>query len=166
MNKKLFGMAAGLALFVLPALAADRHILNTQVPAESARLPMLSRLPATNRLHLAIGLPFRNQDILTNLLRQLYNPGSTNFHRYLTPDLFAEQFGPTEQDYQRVKDFAESNRLEVVGPLATARCWMFREAWRTLKKHFRFAWDFIGIPLKTGCFSPRMFRHPWMPACR
>jgi subtilase family serine protease len=65
-------------------------------------------------LHLAIGLPLRNQEILMNLVRQLYDPASTNFHRYLTPGQFAEEFGPSEQDYQMLMDYAKSNRLEVV----------------------------------------------------
>src|SRR5208282_4070916 len=45
----------------------------------------------------------------------LYAPGSASFHRYLTPGQFAEQFGPTEQDYQNVMNYAKSNRLDVIG---------------------------------------------------
>ena len=103
-----------LALLALPGRAAERRTLETRVPA-AARLTMLSRLPATNRLQLAIGLPLHHQDGLTNLLHQLYNTGNTNFHRYLTPDQFAAQFGPTEQEYQQVKDYAAANHLAVVG---------------------------------------------------
>ncbi len=93
--------------------AAERLTLHTHVPESAARLPRIERLPATNRLPLAISLPLRNQTPLTNLLQQLYNPASTNFHRYLTPEQFTAQFGPTEQDYQAVINFATSNRLEV-----------------------------------------------------
>lgn len=111
---KLFGAFVLSVFLPLSAQAADRHTLSTQVPETAAHLPMLNRLPATNRLELAIGLPFRNQDILTNLVRQLYDRRSTNFHRYLTPERFAQQFGPTEQDYQNVINYAKSNRLVVV----------------------------------------------------
>jgi len=103
-----------LGLCALSAPAAERRELDTQVPASAAGQPMLSQLPATNRLRLAIGLPLHNQPALTNLLKELYDQRSPNFHRFLTPDLFTERFGPTEQDYQRVKDFAVSNHLEVV----------------------------------------------------
>jgi subtilase family serine protease len=102
------------ALLTSPGLAADRFSLDTPVPV-SAHLSIIGGLPATNRMNLAIGLPLRNRDALTKLLHQVYDRGSTNFHRYLTPEQFAEQFGPSEQDYQRVKDYAVSNRLEVVG---------------------------------------------------
>ena len=111
--KTLAGLGL-LALLALPARAADRLTLGTRVPA-AARLTMLSRLPATNRLQLALGLPLHHQEGLTNLLHQLYELGNTNFHHYLTPEQFTAQFGPTEQEYQQVKDYAASNHLKVVG---------------------------------------------------
>jgi subtilase family serine protease len=114
MNRISFKTLASLVLLTLPAAAADRHTLATRVPA-AARLTMLSRLPATNRLQLSLGLPLHHQDGLTNLLHQLYDIGNTNFHHYLTPDQFAAQFGPTEQEYQQVKDYAAANHLQVVG---------------------------------------------------
>jgi subtilase family serine protease len=106
---------ASLLLLAAPVRAEDRRILRTRVPETAAHLQLLGRLPAANRLRLAIGLPFRNQDTLTNLVQRLCDPASPDFRRYLTPAQFAEQFGPTEQDYQRVINYAASNRLEVVG---------------------------------------------------
>ena len=92
-----------------------RTALHGHVPAAVARLQSTGRLPATNRLYLAIGLPLRNQPALTNLLAQLYDPASPNYHRYLTPEQFTEQFGPTEQDYQSVIAFAQRHGLRVAG---------------------------------------------------
>src|SRR5204862_5824763 len=67
------------------------------------------------RLSLIIGLPLRNRENLTNLLALLYDPLSPNFHQFLTPEQFAEQFSPTEKDYQAVIDFARTNALVVTG---------------------------------------------------
>jgi uncharacterized repeat protein (TIGR03803 family) len=64
-------------------------------------------------LNLAIGLPLRNQEALTNRLRQIYDPASPNYRHYLTPEQFTEQFGPTEKDYQAVISFAKANGLTV-----------------------------------------------------
>ncbi|HLX94376.1 MAG TPA: protease pro-enzyme activation domain-containing protein, partial [Verrucomicrobiae bacterium] len=64
-------------------------------------------------MDLAIGLPLRNKDALNSLLQQLYDPSSPNYRHYLTPDQFTEQFGPTEQDYQALIDFARTNGLTV-----------------------------------------------------
>jgi hypothetical protein len=97
------------------AVAAERQTLSGHVPAAVTRLNLqpVGRLPAEQRLNLAIGLPLRNPDALSNLLQQLYDPGSTNYHRYLTPVQFTQRFGPTASDYQAVVDFARSNGWSV-----------------------------------------------------
>ena len=108
----------GLALLFGPirsSLAADRQFLHGHVPPVVARLQPLGHLPGTNCLNLAIGLPLRNQAELDELLRQLYDPASTNFHKFLTSAESAARFGPTEEDYQAVQDFARGNGLMVTG---------------------------------------------------
>ena len=79
------------------------------------RLSPVGRLPATQRLPLAIGLPLRNNAALAALLQQLYNPASPNYRHYLTPAQFAERFGPTPADYQALIDFAGANGLRITG---------------------------------------------------
>ncbi len=90
-------------------------MLHGHVPAVVARLLPVGSLPGTNRLNLAIGLPLRNPEALTNLLRQIYDPASPRYHHYLTPEQFTEQFGPMEKDYQAVIAFAKANGLKVMG---------------------------------------------------
>jgi len=112
-----FLAAAGAVLFVLfpPASrAAERNLMSGgHVPAAVARLAPVGSLPASQRLNLAIGLPLRNPGGLDSLLQQLYDPASPNYRRYLTPEQFTERFGPTEQDYQALMDFARVNGLTV-----------------------------------------------------
>ena len=94
---------------------AGKQMLHEHVPPAIARfhLQAINRLPATNQLDLAIGLPLRNQDALNKLLAEIYDPASTNYHQYLTPEQFTAQFGPTEQDYQSLVNFAKTNGLTV-----------------------------------------------------
>jgi len=94
---------------------SGRVALRGHVPAAVAGLTAKGRLPATNQLALAIGLPLRNEAELDELLRQLYDPASTNFHKFLTPVEFTARFGPTEVDYAAVRQFAESNGLAITG---------------------------------------------------
>ena len=115
------GLPAALALaaacwlgFPLPALAAQQ-VLKGHVPAITQRLTSTSRLEGGTRLNLAIGLPLRNCEKLTNLLEELYQPSSPNFRHFLTADEFASAFGPSEEDYQKVVDFARSHGLIVKG---------------------------------------------------
>jgi len=53
------------------------------------------------------------QAALDEVLRQLQEPGSTNYRRYLTPDQFTARFGPTEAQYQAVMEFARTNGLAI-----------------------------------------------------
>ena len=95
-------------------------MLHGHVPAALAKFNVkpLGRLPGSNEMQLVIGLPLRNKDALTNLIQQLYDPASTNFHRYLDPAQFTERFGPTVEDYQKVINFANANHLEVTSTSA------------------------------------------------
>ncbi len=56
-------------------------------------------------LQMSIGLALRNQDQLSALLQSLYDPSSPNYHQYLTPDEFAQRFGPTAEQRQAVIDY-------------------------------------------------------------
>ena len=94
---------------------ATRVTLQGHVPAAAARLTPKGRVPGTNHLSLAIGLPLRNRAALEDLLRRLYDPRDPGFHKFLTPREFTERFGPTEQDYEAVMSFARANGLAVTG---------------------------------------------------
>ena len=91
--------------------AAERQTVRDRTVEEIAKrdLRPVGRLMASTNLNLAISLPLRNQDALAELLQRQYDPSSAQYHHWLTPEEFAEQFGPTEQDYQAVIDFARAN---------------------------------------------------------
>src|SRR5579862_1125057 len=71
------------------------------IPGVVSQLTPVGSLPATQQIQLAIGLPLRNQEALTNLLELLYDPTSAQFHCWLTPEQFTKQFGPAEADYAK-----------------------------------------------------------------
>jgi subtilase family serine protease len=101
-------------LMALPAWPAERQVLKGQLPAAVPGLDPVDRLAATRQLHLAISLPLRNRESLTNLLKQLYDPASPAFHHFLNPDQFTASFGPTQSDYQALLAFAKSSGFNVV----------------------------------------------------
>ncbi|MGC2300705.1 MAG: FG-GAP-like repeat-containing protein, partial [Acidobacteriaceae bacterium] len=70
-------------------------------------------LPAAQRMKLAITLPLRNQSALTAFLAALSDPNSPDYRHYLSVAEFTEQFGPTQQDYQTVVNFAQAHGLTV-----------------------------------------------------
>jgi subtilase family serine protease len=105
-------LAAATFLLALPKAEAGR-ILNGHVPPATRMLAPIGNVPEHNRLQLAIGLPVRDQAGLDAFLKDVSDPASPNFRHYLTPEQFTEMFGPTEQDYQAVIDFAETHGLQV-----------------------------------------------------
>jgi uncharacterized repeat protein (TIGR03803 family) len=107
-----------LGCFVLSVAASSQSYLQTihgQRPPAASQLKPLAPYALSNRLNLVIGLPLRNQPALATLLRNLYDPASPDFHKYLTPSQFAERFGPSERDYQEVTRFATSHGLTLAG---------------------------------------------------
>src|ERR1035437_1945301 len=106
-----------LLLFALTATGyaeGSRAISGHVIPATSHLRPV-DLLPATNHLNLVLGLPLRNQHELDDLLRDLHDPASTNYHRWLTPEQFIEKFGLTDEDYQKVVRFAGQSGFKVTG---------------------------------------------------
>ena len=93
--------------------AAERRVLRGHVPQVVKNLSSQPNLLPDSQLHLAIGLPLRHKEALNALLQQIYNPTSSQYRHYLTTNQFTEMFGPTEQDYQAVIDFANSHNLKV-----------------------------------------------------
>ena len=111
-------LAAGAILLSLTAQtapAAEAQVLRESVSAAVSRLAPVGRLPASNHLTLVISLPLRNREKLAVLLREIYDPASPNYRRYLTPRQFTGQFAPTEADYQSVIALANSHGLNVTG---------------------------------------------------
>ena len=73
------------------------------------------------RLKLEIQLPLRNQAELTRLLRDLYDPRSPNFHKYLSVSAFTERFGPAAADYRKVVAWAKDKGFSVTATTPNRR---------------------------------------------
>ena len=106
---------------VLFAAAAFSHaqlqpVLTTHVrqATQNGQAPLLGRMPASQSMNLVLVLPLRNQDDLERLLTDLYNPQSQSYHQFLSVDEFTTRFGPTQDDYNALIDFAHEHGLTVV----------------------------------------------------
>ena len=95
--------------------AAPQPLLTSHVPqaVTSGLAPKVGYFPGTVRLSLALSLPLGNEDELNDLLQELYDPESPEYHQYLTVKEFTERFGASETDYAAVIDFAQRNGLRV-----------------------------------------------------
>ena len=118
-------MASALAIGVgvtsaplLPAHAATvapapRQKIPGHVLAPDALAKPVGTPDPSAPLKLAIGLPWSNPQGLENLLHDLYDPNSADFHRYLTADEFATRFGPSEADYSTVATFLQAGGMRL-----------------------------------------------------
>lgn len=96
-----------------PPLQVLPNQVSKIVNGQSARF--LGPLPDSQKMQLTIVLPLRNQDQLDKLLVRLYDPGSSDYHKFLSVEEFTDQFGPTADDYQEVVEFATANGFAVTG---------------------------------------------------
>ena len=99
---------------VAPAQTPQRVILPGHLPAAISYLQPLGRLERSTQIKLSIDLPLHNREGLTNLIEQLYDPASPLYHHYLSAEEFDARFGPTEQDYQAVVDWAAASGCAIV----------------------------------------------------
>lgn len=94
-------------------MSAGFKILPGHVPKLPPGLTPLGPLSETNQLRVAIGLNLSDAPGLDGFLAQLYDPTSTNYHHYITPEEFTARFSATAGDYQAVTSFALTNGLVI-----------------------------------------------------
>jgi uncharacterized repeat protein (TIGR03803 family) len=112
---RLHRVVVFLLLFVSLAKAAERQVLHDHVPKAAKLLASIKRAEGTNTLDLTIALPLRKTAELNKLLQEIYDPSNSNYHHYLTPEEFAQRFGPSQTDYDALIAFANSHNLAVTG---------------------------------------------------
>ncbi len=112
---KKFSVVLLAAVLAGAAAAQNERPISGHVISAARYLSPLGLLPATTNLNLVLGLPLRNQAALDQLLVELHDPASTNYHQWLTPEQFTDRFGPSTEDYQKVVSFAGQHGFKVTG---------------------------------------------------
>ena len=78
---------------VYGAQSSGLRILSGHLPPGIAGLVPIGEVPSSQHFDLAISLPVRDSERLEQRLRDIYDPASKTFHRYLTPEQFRDEFG-------------------------------------------------------------------------
>ena len=71
-------------------------------------------MPLT-RIHLLLKRSASQETALKQFIADAHNPASGNYHKWLTPDQFGQQFGPSDQDIAAVESWLNSHGFEVAG---------------------------------------------------
>ena len=94
-----------------PQAPVTRHTRDVVV---SGQAPLIGHLPANQSMNVVLVLQHRNQTELDQFLKDLYDPSSPSYRKFLTVEQFTEKFGPSREDYETVKSFAKANGLQVL----------------------------------------------------
>ena len=66
-----------------------------------------------SRMHLVLKRSDAQESALKQYLADVHTPGSPNYHKWLTPDQFGKQFGPSDQDLATVESWLSAHGFEV-----------------------------------------------------
>lgn len=113
----LLTTVAILAAVSVVCQAQPQALLTRHVPEVTlnGQAKLVGHLPARQSMRIDVVLRLRDQAGLENFLQELYNPLSPVYHQYLTVQEFTDMFGPSQQDYDAVLQFAKANGFTVVG---------------------------------------------------
>ena len=109
----------GVSIFSVVVMARANAAQNQRVALSGQVSPLISHAQllgtadAQQQLQLSVGLQLRNQQDLQTLLSEIYNPHSSMYHQFLTPQQFADEFAPTADQQQQVASYLRSQGLTV-----------------------------------------------------
>ncbi len=87
-----------------------RHTRDAVMNGQAA---LVSRVPGNQSMELTFQLPLRNEAALRQFLQDVNDPTNPNYRHFLTVDEFTRMYGPSENDYAKLTQWAESNNFKV-----------------------------------------------------
>jgi hypothetical protein len=123
-TRKSFAVKQTLSLAFLGLAAASTALAGQAIPgsANSTQTPshvldgtatLVSHYSPNQMLRLVLGLQPRNLAEEKQLIEQLHDKKSPQFHQFLTADQWRERFAPSAEDEQAVVDWAQSQGFTV-----------------------------------------------------
>ena len=111
------GLCATGALTTFSALAASTPQADL-AQAQAQPQASVSAASAQDVVEFGVYLPLRHRKELDTLLAQMHDPASSQYHQWLQPDDFLQQYGPKASDIAAVKDALTARGLTIVSTSA------------------------------------------------
>jgi subtilase family serine protease len=89
------------------------HPLKGHVLEVIKTAPKIGPMNPANTMQLVIAVPVRNEKELRQFLKDVHDRKSPHYHHYLTPQQYAEQYSPTQKDYEAAIAYVRSKGLTV-----------------------------------------------------
>lgn len=112
-----FALAVNLSAVNATCQAQSQTFLtrHTREAVVNGFAPLLGRLPEAQSMRFDVVLALRHHPELLNFLNDIYDPSNPNFRHYITPAQFTERFGPSQEDFDAVVQFAKANNFTITG---------------------------------------------------
>ena len=156
-NRPLLGPAAFLCvatvlLLSIPGQAQSFMTRHTRDAVVSGEAQSVGRLSASQLMHFDVVLALRHQPELENFLQEIYDPSSPNYHHFVTPEEFTERFGPSQEDYDALIQFAKASGFKVVGGSRDATDVRFVGSVASVEKAFHITMGLYKHPTENRTF--------------
>ena len=89
-----------------------RHVYEV---VQNGQARPVGRLPATQSLHFNITLALGDPEGLRRFLAAVYDRSNPLFRHFISAEGFTSRFGPTQEDYDDVVNFAQAHGFRVLG---------------------------------------------------
>jgi kumamolisin len=115
--QKTFCLAAAAYALLVTSFAQAQSMPTRHVREEvrTGKVLPVGMLPANQIMNLDLVLPLRDPAGLKRFLGALHNPASPSYRHFLNPQEFTQRFGPTQQDFDTIVQFARDHGFEIVG---------------------------------------------------
>ena len=126
-----------------------RHVREAVINGEAK---LVGRLPATQAMHFDVVLALRHQPELENFLQELYDPSSSSYRHFVTPEEFTARFGPSQEDYDSLMAFAKASGFTVTGGSRDSMDVQFMGSVASIEKAFHVSMGVYQHPTENRTF--------------
>jgi len=112
-HRRLEASGIALASLLLSCGSLFAEVTTLEVSPLVAKSTLVGPARKENQISVAFALPLPDPSGVAEFIKHVSTPGDTLYHQYLTPQQFADRFGPSAGDYAAVKAWAAANQLQV-----------------------------------------------------
>jgi subtilase family serine protease len=132
-----------------PQPLMTRHTRSVVVSGEAKSL---GRMPATQTMNVSMILALRNAPELENFLQDVYDPSSSNYRHFVTPEEFTARFGPSQEDWDATVRFAKENGFKVIAGTRDSRDLQLKGTVAQVEKAFHVTMGLYQHPTENRTF--------------
>jgi subtilase family serine protease len=151
----LLTLVAMMSVATVVCQAAQPQALPTQHVQEavlSGEAQSLGHLPASQSMRFDVVLALRHPAELDNFLQELYDPSSTTYRQFLTVEEFTARFGPSQEDYDALIQFAQANGFTKISGSRDAMDVTFNASVAAIEKAFHVTMGVYQHPTENRTF--------------